>query len=208
MAGYTRYALLRMVPLTGEAETLDLMLAFSDLGGPVRIEESHVLDNDSRTDINRRLASRLFGWRHKMRCVFQIFDMTDQGYITTIMNRAADDEWTFYLSIDGGDSEEEVRVTAYDGPDALSRKTVIGAEYSVTFESVDLLTEIPYIDTTIVVTPGSPPVFLPAAYSLPTASATYRGRVFVYRQAGTPDQAVVCLNDGTGSYSWSAWAIG
>lgn len=207
--GYSRYCVLRMVPRNGEAETLDLMAAFTDADGPVRVDESHVMDRASRRDVNRRNRGRIFGYRWRVRLTFHVLDMTDQAWLAQIVNRAADsDEWSLYLSVDAGSTEEQVELTSHDGPDPIGGKTVVGAAYALGFESVDLLDEVPNIDPDAEYALGSPPVYVPDAWGLPTATAALRGRIFNYRQADTPDQAVVCLSDGVGGYSWYAWAIG
>lgn len=204
MMGYSRYALVRMVPDNGAEEVLDLMQAFTDARGPTTIEEQHrLVAVTTRENINRELSPRHYGFRSVTRLRFDICTMEDQQWLARMVNRAIRDDWTTYLSVDAGTNEQEVELTAYDGPDVL-QKSYIGARYSMTLTAVELLDEIPLISDD----PPSPialPSYVPAVSSLPAASILYYRRVLI-DESTTPHSAVICLDDGAGGYQWRAWA--
>lgn len=143
--GYTRYAYLRMTPLDGAPETLDLMTSFSDAGGPVRIRETFRLDSRRTSDVNRLRRSLPFGYRYRAELQFQIPTVSETSSINEIAERAAREDWTLELSVDSGSTYNEVILSALEGPSPLGGKVANGAEYSMTFEAVELLDAPPVL---------------------------------------------------------------
>ena len=208
--GYARYAHLRMVPLNGAEETVDMMTAFSDAGGPTQIDETFALDNERSADINRRMRSRAFGYRWNVQMRFVIANADDTYYINQFAERAARDDWTLYLTVDAGATEHEVILRRFNGPTKLGGKTFVGAQYDMAWEGVELFDAPPALSSATPADVASPtssvPVTACAASGLPTASETFRGCMRYV--PGTPDIVYICLKQDDGSYEWIEYGSG
>lgn len=203
--GYSRHPLLRMTPVNGTEEIVDMVAVFTDARGPVTVVEEARPVVSAREDVNRSSRPRYFGFKPRVRMTFQIIEMDDHEQLRQIVNRAASGDWTLSLSLDGGDSEYGVVFLDYTGPRPIRGKTVVGAEFTLTLEATDVLDESPAI-TQDVTTPLPLNPLLQALTALPAAS-TYPHRVFIYAPPGGSEEAVVSLWDnGTGAYVWASWA--
>jgi hypothetical protein len=206
MGGYSRYCYVLQTPDNGSAVLVDLMATFTDAAGPTRIRERHRIDRERRTTVNRRRASKVFGFRWNPRLEFEIVTISQQAALAQITNRLARDDWKTELSLDAAVNFYEVEIVSWDGPTPLGGKTTVGAQYWLELESVELLSEIPYIVTGT--PPVAPPYVVAATYSLPAAGAALAGEVRRWVRPGQPDLYVICLDDGTGSFSWNVITYG
>lgn len=218
MGGYQHYVTLRMSPLDGADETMDMMLAFTDCKGPTIIgPPNYEIERTRRQDINRRRATRFWGLRFECALRFAIIDMDDSLLLSKVVKRGLDtDQWTLYLSIDGGYNEHEVELDDWEGPLPLNGNTNAGAEWVLEFVARNLIDEVPDVrpdldppsaDASI---PASPVAFtasVPLVPALPTASRDYAGRLLRWG-SGTEEQVWVCLVDAGGDYQWIEWGTG
>lgn len=216
--GYQHYAILRMSPQDGADDTLDMMLGFTDCKGPTIIgPPSYEILRDEREDINLSLRSRYDGLRFLCRLRFAISETNDTALLNTIVARSLDpDQWTLYLSIDGGYNEYEVELAEWEGPIPFNGMTRGGAEWVLEFIGSHVITEVPDIipglsppvPGTVVPPPVPFTMTVPLVSALPTASRDYAGRLLRYA-SNTEEQVWVCLLQDDGStYVWAEWGTG
>jgi hypothetical protein len=204
--GYSRYALLRETPLNGAEVIVDLMTALTDLGGPERMRESHELIQSRTEDVNRRRRTRRDGLRYQVDMAISITTMNDQATVADIVNKWEDrgEEWSFELSMDGGINYIPVGLLNYTGPVPIRDKTVIGADYRMVWESLDLLYEVPFITASAAPAISSP--VLPRVYEFPTNPSP--GQVARIKLLNQPEQIAWWISDAADVFGWVVVATG
>lgn len=140
--GYSWDVQVRMVPLDGAEETLDLMSVMSDASGPNRVRLRYEPEIEEDENLNYRLVQTRFGYRVEVELFFDIVTMADHENLTTIANRLMDPRWTVYLSLDGGTTERVVLMDRAPSPAPLRGKTTAGARYSLGLQCRDLIDEL------------------------------------------------------------------
>lgn len=149
MVQYAWLPVMKFVPTDGYEETIDLQAVFTDTGGPGSIRASHPAVLTDREDVNRRYAPVAWGMRGEAKLVLELVTMELHAYVALIVNRLTSESWTCYLSLDGGSTYREVRLqpNGYKGPEPNKEKTYSGGRYELHLRAVDLLDQVPAINT-------------------------------------------------------------
>lgn len=199
--GYTWHTVFRQTPLNGSALVIDTHAAFSDLGGPQRLGISYTPDQTRREDVNRRGASRTWGFRFGVRMHVYIDTMQDSVHLFDILNRLVREDWSTEISLNGGGSYIEMELdNRFTGPDGFRGKTVSGAEFELAFRSKDLLPEVPYIAALIT------PLAAMGGPSRPPASSAYKW--VIWTNEGPPDSSAQCVRNPAGAWEWREFVSG
>ena len=143
--GYDVHPVVRQVPLNGAEVTTDFRTRFTDANGQTRSNIRYVPDLDTREDVNRVSRTVHNGFRVQVDLTLEIVTAADHEQLAELVDRMAREDWTSFLSIDGGTTENQVELVDYRGPDALGGKTVAGARFRLRMRSKDLVPEIPVL---------------------------------------------------------------
>lgn len=142
--GYEWIHRIRAVPLNGSARTYQLNQIFSDASGPTKTDVRYDVVKDSRYNVDRWADPLIHGWRVRVILTLEIVTMEEEHWLAEILNRLSDrEEWTIYLSLNGGTTEREIVLRDFKGPTPLGGKTHAGAQFVLDVECVELITEKP-----------------------------------------------------------------
>ena len=147
MPGYEWKTQVRIVPQNGLEETIVFATAFSDAGGPVRVDLRYEEVIVEREDVNRVLRPLRLGFRVSPDFTFDIVTTVDQANLAKIANRLMSPDFNLFLSLDAGVVEREIEMTRAPSPDPLGGKTANGARFRLGTECIELIDEIPDIGT-------------------------------------------------------------
>jgi hypothetical protein len=139
---------MKFVPTDGVEEVMDLREVFTDTSGPGMIDANHLPEQTKRNDVNRRNTSVGWGFRPTCKFTIQLISTELHQYLALMVNRLMkSDVWACFLSLDGGLTFREVQLKSYSGPKPIGGKNFVGAEYVVDIEGVELLTQVPALQT-------------------------------------------------------------
>lgn len=153
MPGYTWHPRVRMTPLNGLPETIDLSTVFfvgsSPASALVSIELKYQEIQSDRETVNRMLRPLNEGFRVGVKLNFSLYDMSAQYFIINkIQNRLQDAGlWTVELSLDSSGAIYRVVVLdkAYS-PKPFRGKTVAGAAFTLELLVRDPILQLPDIN--------------------------------------------------------------
>lgn len=135
----------RLDPVNGDDETLDLMTAMSDASGPVSAIPSYPPSIARRETVSHGRDHYIRGFRPTVVLTFDVVTMGDQVNLQTVDNALGDQNVDVYLSLDGGATERKVVLIDSTGPTPLGGKTHVGARYVLTVEAANLIDKKPAI---------------------------------------------------------------
>lgn len=143
--GYAWQPQVRYSPLNGIEETVDLLAAFTDIGGPERTGLRYKPEIRDREDITLADRRRILGFRVSLEFRFIITTMADQAALAKMTNRLISPNWDCYFSLDGGVTERVMKLETEPSPRPINNKPFLGAKFRVKLESRDLAEEFPTI---------------------------------------------------------------
>lgn len=146
MTGYAYHGLVRITPENGAARVLDLRSEFRDAQGQARTRVDYEFEAEDYEDVNRRLRRTAFGFRVEVRLSFDILTTADHAALADIVSALASTD-TVELSLDAGFVYREVVMTDAPSPRPFRNKTYIGARHDLRLECVELLDEMPTMNT-------------------------------------------------------------
>jgi len=149
--GYSWITLMRMTPINGAAETVNLTTGFT-LGGVLTTSLSTVnLDygemvKESET-VNHEQRPSLFGYRPEIGLRFEVRDMSHYRTLARILSRLLSPLWKIELSLDNGTTYREVVIK--DGPKLKpwKDKTIAGVRVEFSVQTRKLIPELAYIES-------------------------------------------------------------
>jgi len=149
--GYRWITLIRMTPLNGAAETVNLTTGFS-IGGSATTALTGTelryepITAESET-INHELRPSLFGSRPEIALKFEIRDMSHYRVVARILSRLLDPSWKVELSLDNGTTYREVVLADAPKLKPWKGKTVAGMTVTFSVKCRKLIAELPYIES-------------------------------------------------------------
>lgn len=145
--GYKWRPTVRIVPQNGRESVTDLSTSMTDSLGASKITLDYKAEMARRKDANHADRSTVFGFRPIVTLEFSVLTMADVQHLAAIAAAANVSGTKLYLSLDGMCVEREALLVDFNGPTALAGKTIVGAEYSLKFECVDLIEQPPDLMT-------------------------------------------------------------
>lgn len=141
--GYSWHHMVKIAPEDGQDLELDLMEEFAETHGPLKTDLTYPQEAKSRTDVNKVQRQNHFGFRPTVVLTIEIFNISYHRVIAKMVNALTDKLTAVYLSLDGGHTYRQVKMSRVPSPRPIRGKTIVGAQFRLGLSATELIDDMP-----------------------------------------------------------------